>query len=1175
MNLWKSTCWTLICSLAIAVSSCSSGSGGGTTPGTVQSGSQDLTQDPNGTTTVVTFSKAPASVAPSYFTADGGQNATGAVLAGVDVTVTWDARVSPAHTISVIGMPGILDGSTVPTTTDGSAPTFTVTGSSMTPGLGGDTIEVTFSGPRVDETDAEDLSSWTLEVASTPLDLTGSSFDLDVPTQVLSVTLGPDANLHSTFSLAATSLVSVADTGLSSTPVGGTASGDAVAPILISVVQNLSDDEFGRVVDFTFDEAMDPAFSQSIANFSVTGNNTATSVSQPSAGVLRVTFNGPVVPGEDEITPSNMMDVHGNSVALGAQAVTQPSPVTNLFSTNDAVTVENVGGDYIEATFVQAFTQAEGEDDTNWTLVVDSDPITLADQTLSYDFLNKRLRIDLDFDMENGTAFTLTGVGVLEVDGQTFSTAGPGVVGGDVLLPTVTGALQNRTQDPTGKTVDVTFSEDIDASAVSTLSNWTVGALGVANAALLGTPNVVRLTLTGGAAVPGVETVDVTGQADIAGNSMVAAFGIAITSTDSTVPSLTTATGNAPEGANNDLVSVWFDDDMVEAQVESAVNWTIESPIGTPLDTSGATVVYNNATRSAVFTFDASNDVFFQLGDGFRVSLSGVTDISANTLSTNAIDGAITFEREHPYADNAWRDALLNTEVVVRFNEHMNYLTDLYVAGSNTEGVRYLVRDGGGAMRGFPSSATQLDDGLGVRLNFGFVISATDTLDVMGATDLVGNYMYPALTLSLDAEDTAEPDWGVQVTPLLAVSGERNDVITLSFDLDISPWGAENHENYTVNDGSNDLGLKSADFQFDGVDTVVITLDGSDADSLTATDTYDFTVDGLQSEQGVQMSVASALPGNLVSGDTSTAPVVGPSDVRIDRSFPNAIIVYSDEALDPVTAEDETRWAYNGATLPMLATLVDPTTVRLTFVTPPASGNPLNFNVSDLAGNASGAAAQNVLPSENVPPALLSIAGTSIPGEGGDYITVVFDEPVDSTSGLLVGNFSVTNDGSPLSLTSAGAWYESTTNSVNFCLASGFEFDSDESINVTVSNVSDHSGNVMVAPVGLFGTVSGDTTTPPGALGAFTNYRENSFGLLVDVLFDEAPDEAFVTNPFNWNVTGGGLQVVLGVTRIDEDEYRVSLSGALGSSNELELIAGLPDLAGNLTVAATAVIVTE
>jgi hypothetical protein len=115
----------------------------------------------------------------------------------------------------------------------------------------------------------------------------------------------------------------------------------------------------------------------------------------------------------------------------------------------------------------------------------------------------------------------------------------------------------------------------------------------------------------------------------------------------------------------------------------------------------------------------------------------------------------------------------------------------------------------------------------------------------------------------------------------------------------------------------------------------------------------------------------------------------------------------------------------------------------------------------------------------------------------------------------------------------------------------------------------------MPAPVLLNGIVGGDTTTPPGVISAFTNYRENSFGLLIDVLFDEAPDETFVSNPFNWNVTGGGIQVVLGVIRIDEDEYQIAVSGALGGGHELEILAGLPDLAGNVTVSVTSVVVAE
>lgn len=1173
MTLSSRACPALFCALTLVVASCSSGNGGGGSIGTLQSSVQNLTLDPDGTTTVLTFSQAPLAVGPSNFTADGGQTALTATQVGAEVTVAWDAYVAPSHTITVTGLPGIYDGTTTPSTTDGSAPTYTITGSAMNSGLGADTLEVTFTGPRVAEAMAEDPTNWALSVNATALDLTGSTFDLTPGTQILAITFGSGAHLHSTFTLAATGVTSVSEVAVSSTPTGGTAAGDSAAPSLVSVEQNLSEDEFGRVVDFTFDEAMSPAFSQTIGSFSVAGNST-TSVAQPSAGVLRVTFNQPVIPGVDSVTPSNMMDVHGNTVTLGSQAVAQSSPVVNSFASNDAVTVSNIGGDYIEAVFAQAFDAAEAVDDTNWTLVVDGSGIVESDQTFTYDFLSKTLRIDLDFDMINGDTFSVTGNSVLEVDGQAFSLAGAGTVGGDAAAPTVSSVLQNRTQDPSGQTLDVTFSEDIDGTAVATLPNWTVTGLTVSGATLLGSPNIVRLTLTGGAAVPGIATLSASNQSDLAGNAMSGATGLAVTSNDSAAPSITITSAKALEGADNDTVTVNFDDDMVEAQVENPANWAVESPIGIGMNTASADVDYNVATRQATLTFDAGNAVYFEQGNAYRVTLSTMIDIGANAITATSLDGTIAFETSKPIADAAWRDGAITTQATVRFSEHMKDLDDLFDPSTNLTGTRYVVRDSGGVLRGTPTSATPIDGGLGALLDFGFVINAGDTLDVLGGVDLVGNYMYPALLLPLAAEDTSEPDFGTQTTPLLAVSGERNDVITLKFDRELSPWGTESSSNFTITDGAP-LDLEQATFEFDGVDEVTIRLDGGTPDSLTAASTYDVTIDNLLSEQGIEMSSASTLNTVAVSGDTSTAPTIGATSVRIDRAFPNALLVFADEALDSVAAEDEGRWLYAASTLPTSAVQVDPTTVRLIFPVNPIAGQNLAFNVMDLAGNESGAAAQAIQAFESTPPALVSVSGTSVPGEGGDLITVVFNEPVDRVSGLDASNYSVTNNGNALTLTSADGWYDSTSFAVNFFLAAGHELDSDESISVTVQNISDHSSNVMPAPVVLGGTVSGDTTTAPTVTSAYVNYRENAFGLLVDVQFDEAPDETFVTNPFNWDVTGGGVMLVLGVTRIDGDEYRVALSGALGSGDELEIVTGLPDLAGNLTVAPTTVTVAE
>ncbi|MCB9915838.1 MAG: hypothetical protein H6828_11945 [Planctomycetes bacterium] len=1175
MKLGKHTCWTLLCGLPLWLAGCSGGGAG--VNGGLDSVVQNLTLDPDGTTTVVTFTQAPGTVTAGNFSADGGQSATGVSVSGTSATVTWDARVTPSHQVSVSGVPGIDDGTSGVTTTNGSAPTFTITDSSMGTGLGADTLEVTFSGPRVVEADAEDPASWTLTLGSTAVDLSDSTFDLDPATQVMSVTLGASASLHSSFTLAASALTSVADVALSTSPVAGTASGDSTAPMLLTVNQNLTEDEYGRVVDFQWDEAMDPTFSEVVSNFGVALPNVATSVSQPSAGLLRVSFSQPVIPGVHTIDVSNMMDAHGNTVGTFNQAVFQPTPVANAYDSSDAVTVANQGGDYVVATFDQAFDATSAADDANWALVVDGNPVTMANQTLTYDFAGKSLRIDLDFDMVNGTTWVLTASNVLEVDGETFSQVANGLVGGDATAPTVTSVVQNRVQDPSGQTLDVTFSEDLDGTAVATLGNWTVSGLTVSGANLLGTPDVVRLTVTGGPAVPGTNTLDVASQADLAGNAMGSAqTGIAITSTDTTAPTALSASAVGAEGADNDTVMVFFDDNMVQAEVENTAYWTVESPIGTALTVTGSTISYDDTARRATLTFDAGNGMFFKSGDDFRVTLATMTDISDNALPATSLTGNVSVESNRPYAHWAYKEASATNEVVLYFSEHMDGTDSLFHPTTNEDGTRYELYTSGAALKGSPTGATVLDGGLGVRLVFGFTVDPTDLLTVAYGTDLAGNEMFPASLLPLDVEDANEPGLNLPASPLVAVSGERNDQITVVFDRAINPWGATDPANYDVASGGSSLDLSQATFTFDGDSTVSILLDGATADSVQSGDTYDFTVTGLRTAQGVELSAPATSLGEAVQGDISTGPVVGPGKIFVDRANPDSLLVFANEALDPTLAEDEARWNWNSGNFPTLATLIGPTVVRLTFSTNTSAGTPLAYDVVDLAGNHGGATFDQVLAFESSAPLLTSVSGTAVAGAGGDWISIVFDEPTELSTCLDPANYSVTNGGAPVGITGVGAWYDSTNMSANFFLDAGYELEASSSVTVTVSGVQDFSGNTIVGPVALSGAVTGDTTTPPSVDRAYTNYGFDATGLVVDVLFSEAPEETFVTNQFNWDVTGSSGQVVLGVLPTeDEAIYRVVLSDALGAGEELEIAAGLADLAGNTTVAVTSVTVYE
>ena len=133
----------------------------------------------------------------------------------------------------------------------------------------------------------------------------------------------------------------MADVALATTNIAGSATGDLVAPTLSSVLQNLTQDEYGRVVDFTFSEAMDPLFCASLSNFSGAGSDVATSFEQPAENVLRITFNNPIVPGINTIDLENLVDAHGNALPDQNVPVVAGSTVANSFSSGpDVTTVE-------------------------------------------------------------------------------------------------------------------------------------------------------------------------------------------------------------------------------------------------------------------------------------------------------------------------------------------------------------------------------------------------------------------------------------------------------------------------------------------------------------------------------------------------------------------------------------------------------------------------------------------------------------------------------------------------------------------------------------------------------------------------------------------------------------------------------------------------------------------
>ncbi|MBL8861799.1 MAG: hypothetical protein JNK02_07275 [Planctomycetes bacterium] len=1119
---------------------------------------QDLDLDPTGRTTTLTFARASglAGASAANFVAEDGETATSVAVVGSTVTVEWDGRVTPSNRVRTSGLPNVAADYVSVTTSDASAPAFAITSGTQVAGLGGDEIVVTWSGPYVVAADALDLDNWTLRVQGLSLDLTGSTFDFDEGTQVLTITLGSQADLHASFTLAASNVRGVNDATVASTAVAGVAAGDATAPALVSVVQNLDEDEYGRVVDLTFDEAMSPLFSTSTARFSVAGPVATTSVEQPSPEVLRVTFSAPVVPGQQEVTLDQVVDAHGNAHPDGSFAVTQPAPVANAFaSTPAATTVANAGGDSITVVTTQALDPVTAIDPAAWTLIVDGAPIDLADQVLDYDLIGKTLTIELDFDLSNGDAFSIAGAGVLDVDGEAFALSSGGTVAGDAAAPLVSAVVQNRNVDPTGRTLDVQFSEDVRTAGAQTLGNYSIsGAQALQSATLLAGLDTVRLVFDT-VVIPGDFTLAVTNVADLAGNALVAVPAATITSTDATRPNPTVVDAVAIAGAQNDVVAVLFDDDLIASEIEDPSNWTIESPVGTPVSTAGATVSYTSSSRLA--TLILANAENFQRGDDYQVAFTNARDLGGNVVTTTTLGGLVNAETRPPEVRTVYRESSVANELVVVFTEPCAHLDDLYDALTNPSGTRYDLRDDLGNLRGRPATAVPGEDGLLVRLSFGFSVNASDTLDVLGATDLAGNPLLPAVGVATVAEDTAQPSLRAGFSTLTAVSGENNDLIEVVFDRPMNPWGLTEPGHYEITGPAGLVDIANASFTFDGDATVTIRLRAASANDLVTGAGYTLAVNEVWSAQGTRRTSADVETPIPVLGD-AVAPFVAVGAVRLDPADANSLLVTADETLSASASALAANYDLNSGTLATSASRIGARVVRVTFPVAPTAGDTLEFTVTDLAGNATGSITRVVTSADVAAPLLTAVSGTIVPGYGGDYVEIAFDEPV--TNGVLaLPNWTLTSNGSPVSLAGARATMLGSTSSVRIYLGAGIDLDSAGQVAVTLASAADFSGNSLAGPVGLAGAVAGDST-PPSALQSFVNWRVDPSGATIDVWFDEDVEAAVAGLAASWSASGG--VTVSAAALLERDHYRLTLSAPLSSSGTVS-IANLRDPARN------------
>jgi len=1164
---------------AAALPACSSSSDATavTTSGLVQ----NLTLDPAGQTIVTTLQGFEGTIAPASVEASGAQTALSVTANGQTISIAFDGVVSPDHQVRFVGVAGVSDEWRDVTSTDARNPNFSILSATQDTSdttLGGDTIMVQFyAGPRVLENSAEDISNWTLSVEGTTLDLVGSTIELDNATQVATFTLGRFANLHASFTLSC-DVETVAATSVGSNALTGAATGDTAAPTVASVTQDLdpvtSGDEFGRVLVFDFDEPVSPVFGAIPANFTVVDHVNAQGLTMPTnvefeAGddtQLRVTFSRPVVPGLDQIALAGVVDAHGNPLAPITSPIVAGSVPVNAFTTVTLETVEGVANDRVVASTSQALDPDTAANFDRWTLTIGGGlgVIDLSAQTLSYDLLTRTLTIDLDFDVANGTTGDLVAAGAVDVDGETFSLAAPqATASGDSDSPGVSSLTQNRVADLSGKTVDVVFTEDVDPTTATDTANYTFApALTVGSASVVA-GNVVRLQ-TDEVALPGDYTLTVAqAVSDPAGNDLGTPFGPSgFLSTDVVAPTSIAASGTAVEGAENDQVSVLFDDDMYPADVEDVTNWTLESPVGTPIDLTGSSVSYSTSGGAATLVLDGPGSAALIRSFDVQVSFTGVRDLGGNAIGPDAISTTVVGEANRPGLESTFIVASgAGDELTLRFSEPMRRLTDLYDAGSNPEGVKYILNDNGTGTPIAPLSASELDGGLGVTLTFGAVIDPLSTIDVVGLVDLAGNVLFPILGQPFQTEVTDAP--AIASVQFEAVEGANNDQIIATFNHPMSGWGITEPSSYSCVDSlTNPVSLTNADFSFDGNDTVTISFAAGSGVNLSSAETYGLTLEvaaerPLRTQYGVAITAPAAAAPAAVTGDTVAGPTAVGSQALVDpSSTENAFVIFS-ESVDETAAETAANYVYNGTTATS-ATLVDPRVVQLSFsgaTVTPGFDIDVNAAVVDTAGNASAGAVLLTVTADVSEPTVVSSTTVITPGFGGDYVDVLFDEPLDPATATIGANYVVTDGAEELRL--LGVIYNSGTSTVRLLVD---DMQEGASIVTTMENLADFAGNALAGPTPSAAVANGDAVTPTINAGV-SNLWWDAAGTTVDVEFSEGIDYAFAATPGNWSTSGSAT--VTAAEAIGVDHVRLTLSEALGAGETVILNAGLADPAGN------------
>ena len=147
--------------------------------------------------------------------------------------------------------------------------------------------------------------------------------------------------------------------------------------------------------------------------------------------------------------------------------------------------------------------------------------------------------------------------------------------------------------------------------------------------------------------IPGSDTLLVRNVSGKAGPPMDprVVSGVALEPAETTPPTVTGGRATVASGPDNDTVTVFYSEPVIEAAATKPGNFAIESPPGTDVSPAGAELSYVKGLSATSIKLKTP----LRYGERFRVQASGIKDMSGNPLAEpSAFEGTVQGDKRPP-----------------------------------------------------------------------------------------------------------------------------------------------------------------------------------------------------------------------------------------------------------------------------------------------------------------------------------------------------------------------------------------------------------------------------------------------------------------------------------------------------------------------------------------------